>query len=141
MANLTFRSLDASETPEELAKALQPMIVKWETAALKVAAAHDPQRPQRWKQGSVEQLLSQRFNQLPDIVKTRAESKADAVLTSARFPRRAERLLGVDVKDVDTTPAVAPPPRLTPDELNSLIAFTKSLVPTAAQAAPAAGPA
>jgi hypothetical protein len=138
MADVSFRNIDTSEIPEELAKALQPMIVKWETAALKVAAAHDPQRPQRWRRGSVEELLSQRFNQLPDIVKTRAESRSDAVLTSARFPRRAERLLGLDVKDVDATPVVAPAPKLTQDELNRLKAFAASLAPAAAQATPAA---
>jgi hypothetical protein len=123
MADIKFHTIDTSEIPEELAKALQPMIVKWEAAALKVAAAHDPQRPQRWQRGSAEELLSRRFTQLPDVVKTRAESRSDAVLTSSRFPRRAERLLGLDVKVVDDTPAVALAPRLTQQELGRLKAF------------------
>jgi hypothetical protein len=138
MASITVRTVDTSDSsqiPEELAKAVQPIIVKWETAALKVAAAHDPQRPQKWARGSAEELLSRRFNQLPDIVKTRAEARSDAVLTSARFPRRAERLIGVNVRDIDITPAEAPQAKLTAAEVNSLVTFAKKLAPVAAQAA------
>ncbi|SNR66138.1 hypothetical protein [Blastococcus mobilis] len=136
MSDITFRVVDTSAIPEELAKAMQPIVLKWETAALQVAAAHDPQRPQKWPGGSVEELLDQRFKQFPAITKTRAESKADAVLTSARFSRRAERLLGVDIRSAITTPAVAPTVKFGGDELKRLADFNDKLAAAAKGARP-----
>lgn len=140
MAEIVISNVDTSQVPEELAKALQPIVLRWQTAALKVASGHGSPASGTWADGSAEELLDRAFGKLAPPVRTRAASRANTALSSARLPVRGQRVLGVDVRAVSTVPAAAPPAQLRPDELQRLLAFASSLAPQAdAVVAPPAG--
>jgi hypothetical protein len=129
MAEIEISNVDTSQVPEELAKALQPIVLRWQTAALKVASGHGSPASGAWTDGSAEELLDRAFGKLAPPVRTRAASRADTALSSARLPVRGQRVLGVDVRAVSTVPASAPPAPLRPDELQRLLSFASSLAP------------
>jgi hypothetical protein len=129
MAEIKVSNVDTSKVPDELAKVLKPIVLRWQTAALTVASGHGSPASGDWTEGSAEELLDRAFGKLAPPVRTRAASLAAAALSSPRLPVRGQRVLGVDVRGATTVPAAAPPVTLRPDEMQRLKDFATSLAP------------
>lgn len=99
MPDIVVRRITSTDIPEELARAVQPILLKWEAAAVRVARASDD-RARTWPQGSPENLLQERFRSLQPDLQERSRKRAAEAINRQRFARRASRALGVDATDL-----------------------------------------
>lgn len=119
----TSVGLDAelADAPE-LVELARPIVARWETAILRVAAGLTPQDVVA---GSPEALLQRRFARLPATRRARSAERATETLRSARFRKRVERFVDVrrleEPGSVDSLLKTPPPAAISAKRLSQIV--------------------
>jgi hypothetical protein len=98
MANIVVRRISSTDMPAELARMVEPILRRWEAAVVRVAQAHGT--GQKFKGGTPEALLHQRFTKLPAEIQNVSHRRATEALSRKSFTDRAAATLSVDVTDL-----------------------------------------
>jgi len=135
--------------PPELAKLLQPLVVRWEVGMARVAGAYSASRRAAFPDASIEQLLQHRFSSLPAEKQTASKRRADrAMAAKGKITRRAARFLNIDLTSPEDAARDADPRAVdgfqlsTQDKkalqgyIDQLVTHPKAPAPGGGQAAP-----